>query len=126
MEDLSNVSLKHTKEILADIIQKERKYDTHAIPPQAICNVYKKYQKMSDTFVDQDLDVVDFRRGLTASQKERIFPADVVPSELIQEARLALKYSGQDVGGKGVEAGEILEACTIYEHKDFPGEPSYN
>lgn len=115
--------MKQVKEIIADMIQKEREYDTHAIPPQAICNVYKKYQKMSDASVDQDLEVVDFRRGLTAAQKERIIPADTVPSELIEEARVAFKYFGQD-NEEGTKVGGLPEACTIYEHKDFPGEPS--
>jgi alkylated DNA repair protein alkB family protein 1 len=92
------------------------------MPPQAICNVYKKYQKMSDASVDQDLDVVDFRRGLTDAQRERIVPADVVPSELIEEARVAFKLSGYDPAEGGDDAGALPEACTIYEHKDFPGE----
>lgn len=93
------------------------------MPPQAICNVYKKYQKMSDAAVDQDLEVVDFRRGLSDVQKEIIVPADTVPAELIEEARKVFK-SGQSGAEHESEDVQLPEACTIYEHKDFPGKIS--
>jgi len=92
------------------------------MPPQAICNMYQKYQKLSDAAVDQDLEVVDFKRGLTDVQKGRIVPVDVVNSELIASAQKAFKISG----GKGEEDKVGLEIqpepCTIYEHQKFPGQ----
>ena len=88
------------------------------MPPQAICNAYKRYQKVEDSALDQDLDVVDFRRGLTNAQKERIVPVASVPSELIDAAQKAFKAEDKD--GKP-EVGNVPEACTSYEHKDFTG-----
>ncbi|TVY41169.1 Alpha-ketoglutarate-dependent dioxygenase [Lachnellula occidentalis] len=96
-------------------------HDTHAIPPQAICNTYKKYQKMSDADVDQDLEVVDFRRGLTDVQKQRIVPVDDVKSDLIASAQKGFSTSSEKGAEDGVEVENEPEACTIYEHQDFPG-----
>jgi alkylated DNA repair protein alkB family protein 1 len=84
--------------------------------------MYKKYQKMSDAAVDQDLEVVDFKRGLTDVQKDRIDPVDMVKSELIASAQEAFRISS----GKGEEDEVGLETepepCTVYEHQDFPGQ----
>jgi alkylated DNA repair protein alkB family protein 1 len=79
---------------------------------------------MDDATVDSDLDIVDFRRGFTPSQKEKIVPVATVPSELINSAREAFIYYGQNANGE-VEHSEMMpDACTVYEHKDFDG-PSY-
>lgn len=77
---------------------------------------------MSDAAVDQDLDVVDFHRGLSDAQKDRIFPADTIPSVLIEKARRAFKLGQSRDGEVENENVQLPEACTIYEHKDFPGE----
>ncbi|KAF4629995.1 hypothetical protein G7Y89_g8145 [Cudoniella acicularis] len=98
----------------------DRHHDTHATPPQAICNVYKKYQKMSDAAVDEDLEVVDFKRGLTDTQKERIIPVDAVSSDLIAVAQSAFRNCD---GGyvNGPEKDIKPNPCTVYEHQAFPG-----
>lgn len=76
---------------------------------------------MSDAAVDQDLDVVDFRRGLTDVQKQRIVPVDAVKSDLIASAQKAFRTAGGKRAEDGVEVEIEPEACTIYEHQDFPG-----
>jgi alkylated DNA repair protein alkB family protein 1 len=91
------------------------------MPPQAICDAYKKYQRMDDTAVDADLDIVDFRRGLTETQKERIVPVDTVSSELIESARKVFKYYGQAETDEVSSSGTMPDACTVYEHKGFHG-----
>ena len=91
------------------------------MPPQAICNVYKKYQKMDDSAVDDNLEVVDFRRGLTGAQKEKIVTVGTVPSQLIGSAQKAFKGDGQDDHGNARASDFVPEPCTIYEHKDFDG-----
>ena len=77
---------------------------------------------MSDAAVDEDLEVVDFKRGLTDVQKERIVPVDIVKSDMIVSAQKAFRASS----GKGEEDDVALETepepCTIYEHQDFPGQ----
>jgi hypothetical protein len=76
---------------------------------------------MSPASIDSDEDIVDFARGLTENQKLRIVPADVVSSELIASAVNAFKYLGEDADHDIVSPSAVA-ACTIYEHKDFPGE----
>ncbi|KAB8296387.1 hypothetical protein EYC80_009137 [Monilinia laxa] len=90
-------------------------HDTHAMPPQAICDAYKKYQRMSDAAVNDDLEIVDFNRGLTPEQQEKMSPVGIVPSELIAKAQ-------KDFMNPGFEYDPVFpEACTIYEHSGFPG-----
>ncbi|OWP00695.1 hypothetical protein B2J93_1080 [Marssonina coronariae] len=99
--------------------KKDHDHDTHAISPQAVCNVYKKYQRMDDAAVDQDLDIVDFERGLTEAQKEKLSRVGIVPSEVISSARAAFKPSGQESEDRTLECDSA--PGTIYEHRDFPG-----
>lgn len=85
------------------------------MPPQAICDAYKKYQRMSDAAVDDDFEIVDFNRGLNPEQQEKISPVGIVPSELIAEAQKDFTNAGAEH-----DSGHP-EACTIYEHSGFPG-----
>jgi alkylated DNA repair protein alkB family protein 1 len=77
---------------------------------------------MSDVDIDQDLEIVDFRRGLSEVQKERIVPVGTVSSECIRKAVDAFKegYENGDCGEE--ESSALPNACTIYEHKDFDGQ----
>ena len=66
--------------------------------------------------------IVDFRRGLTESQRQRIVHVDTVPSELLYSARMAFNHYSQNVNSE-VTASEVMpDACTVYEHKDFDGQ----
>lgn len=77
---------------------------------------------MDDAAVDQDLDVVDFTRGLTDAQKEKLVPVETVPCELIEAARKAYKNYGKSESEGIVDSDPLPTPCTVYEHKDFPGE----
>lgn len=85
------------------------------MPPQAICDAYKKYQRMSDAAVTDDLEIVDFTRGLTPEQQDKLTPVGIVPSELIAKAQKDFMNTGAEYNS-GHPA-----ACTIYEHSGFPG-----
>ena len=76
---------------------------------------------MDDASVDNDFDVVDFKRGLTPLQKESIVPVDRVSPELMVTARNAFQHSSQDADGETKISGAMPEACTVYEHKNFDG-----
>lgn len=76
---------------------------------------------MEDEAVDQDLEILDFSRSLTDAQREKLVAVDTVPSELIESARNAFKACEKEEGSHNLEV-PLPEACTIYEHKDFPGE----
>jgi alkylated DNA repair protein alkB family protein 1 len=85
--------------------------------------MYKKYQKMDDAAIDNDLYVVDFTRGLSESQKERIVPVEEISSELITSAMKAFKAQNR-ADGEEVRGGDedpVPSPCTVYEHMDFPG-----
>ncbi|KAF1983073.1 hypothetical protein K402DRAFT_383563 [Aulographum hederae CBS 113979] len=84
-------------------------HHTHALPPQQICNIYKHYQKLPDRLVDADLEVVDFRRGLTARQAAKVKAVETISAELIGGAVDVLK-----------EEREARD-CVVYEHEDFDG-----
>jgi hypothetical protein len=77
---------------------------------------------MVDPEVDEDLEVVDFRRGLTEAQKESIVAVDTVPSSLIDSARKAFEDYGQAENGQSQNSETMPEPCTTYEHKDFDGQ----
>ncbi|KAL3419186.1 alkylated DNA repair protein AlkB [Phlyctema vagabunda] len=93
-------------------------HDTHAMPPQAICNAYKKYQKMDDKDVENDLEVLDFNRGLSDEQREKLVEVGIVKSEIIAEAQAAFKEVGDE---EVAETADPVPSCIVYEHKDFPG-----
>ncbi|CAG8957694.1 hypothetical protein HYFRA_00000029 [Hymenoscyphus fraxineus] len=97
-----------------------RHHDTHALPPHAICDLYFHYQKMSDSDVSNDVSIVDFKRGLTDTQKEVIVPVNTISAEVIGEAQRVFRESGKDLCVSG-DMGVEVEACTIYEHTSFPG-----
>jgi alkylated DNA repair protein alkB family protein 1 len=96
-----------------------REHDVHAMPPQAICDLYKKYQKAENASIDADNDIVDFRRGLTSEQQKSIVPVDTISSQVIVEAEKAFRRTNglNEVVGDAT----IPNSCTIYEHKEFPG-----
>lgn len=81
---------------------------------------------MDDAAVNDDLTIVDLRRGLSSEQRERIIPVDRVEGNVIAEAQRAFRRSHQKEGGGRVvnkkdETNEVLDDCVIYEHLDFPG-----
>ena len=79
---------------------------------------------MDDASVDGDLRVVDFRRGLSLEQKEKLILVDTVSSETIATARDAFREATRDVAGGALEVNSTPAFCTIYEHKDFDGKLS--
>jgi len=105
--------------MLADMCQGYHSHDTHALPPQAICDAYKRYQRMDDAAVSADLEIIDFTRGLTEEQDRKLVPVDTIPSELITVALKAFKVEREE------KSAGIPEACTVYEHYDFPGTTSF-
>ncbi|QDS67636.1 hypothetical protein FKW77_004511 [Venturia effusa] len=96
-----------------------RAHDVHAMPPQAICDLYRHYQKLDNASIDSDVRIVDFQRGLSVEQQERIVPVDTIASETIVEAEKGFKNTNGDT--MDTENGPSPHSCTVYEHKDFPG-----
>ena len=123
MNDVGNVStLREFWHNLLIVMEGHHGLDTHALPPNAVCDAYKKYQRMDDASVENDADIVDFRRGLTPVQKEKIVLVDSVSSELIDSARLAFVHSGEDLNREINVSERKPDPCSVYEHKDFDGQ----
>lgn len=72
--------------------------------------------------MDNDFEIVDFRRGLTQAQREKIVPVDTVSSEIIDSAR---KISGVACQTPSKDSQTMPDTCAVYEHKEFDG-PSQN
>jgi hypothetical protein len=93
--------------------------DAHAAPPGGIRCAYKKYQKLRPRDFDEDLDIVDFRRGLTCSQ------ALVVQIGEISAERIAAVCHGFHQANKQriPSAGDVVSPndIPVYQHRDLPG-----
>jgi alkylated DNA repair protein alkB family protein 1 len=80
---------------------------------------------MEDAELDQDLEIVDFTRGLTDAQKERIVPVGTVTSSTIAAAQEAfVKFGSESANGRETKPRPcaLPEECTVYEHKNFDGQ----
>lgn len=77
---------------------------------------------MDDAAVDTDLNIVDFGRGLTVAQKEKIVPVATVDPELIAKAQRAYRNYGKENAELDSGTDSRPTPCTVYEHKDFPGQ----
>ena len=92
-------------------------HDTHALPPAFIQKAHWHYSSVKKAVLDLDEDVIDFRRGLTAQQKNALKHVDTLSASTIQSAcenyKEALLGSTDEVEG--------IEDVKIYEHTDFPG-----
>lgn len=114
--------LKSRREDLTPSEQKSHGHDTHALPPLAVLESYKKYQRMNSSDIDNDLDIVDFERGLSVIQEAKIVPVATVLSETIMSACVAFQCHDQnaDVEPRGLP--NLPNPCTVYEHKEFNGQ----
>ncbi|KAF2434561.1 hypothetical protein EJ08DRAFT_668405 [Tothia fuscella] len=92
-----------------------------ALPPQPICDLYKMYQKMGNEAINNDPNVVDFTRGLSQEQMKVLVPVETILSDLIATAGAAFESHTNLTHRVAIEAIYSHPACTIYEHKEFPG-----
>ena len=92
-------------------------HDTHAVPPAFIQKAHWHYSSVKKAELDLDEDVIDFRRGLTAKQKNALRQAGVMPMSKIGEACRA--YKEAYLGSK--EDVQNVQDVPMYEHTEFPG-----
>lgn len=86
------------------------------MPTDNINQSYWTYNRAKPADIDSDLSVVDFTRGLTATQKEKVRPVKTVSSRIIREACQAF----QDAS-KQPHTVDDPQECVVYEHTDLPG-----
>lgn len=99
-------------------------HDTHAIPPQAVQEVYWKYNQMKASAFGDDHDILDFSRGLSPEQAKFWKPVATIPSEVIKKACLAFSNYGNASQANGIESDSSVDdtkPATLFEHPDFPG-----
>lgn len=77
--------------------------------------------------MDKDLEIVDFRRGLSGVQKEKIVPVETISSSMVAAAQATFMDSAGQVRkeeARGVDSTIVPDDCdcTVYEHKDFVGQ----
>lgn len=89
--------------------------DAHQKPPEQIRAVYKKYQKMSPASLADDMEIVDFERGLSYEQSICLREIRRVPGHLLLKAC-------SDFGEMQPEdlAASVVDV-PIFEHDDLPG-----
>lgn len=75
---------------------------------------------MEDSAIENDPAILDFNRGLSEEQKENLLVVGSVASEVIVEAQKTFRVSERGAEPEEEEAN-VPDACTVYEHKDFPG-----
>lgn len=97
------------------------KRDTHALPPDHICDAYWKYNKAKPAEIDLDSTIVDFKRGLDDEQRGKLKVVGRVEAKDIASSYRAFRDHGR-IGTKD-EVQDINEPhpCTVYEHDDLPG-----
>ena len=77
---------------------------------------------MTDSEIDKDLQIVDFKRGLNDTQKINIVPVVTIPSEIIAAAGMAFKSSAQNSDQEPRGLLNVPNPCTVYEHREFNGQ----
>lgn len=72
--------------------------------------------------IDKDLEIVDFRRGLSDTQKAKIVPVATITSETIAAAGMAFIGYAQNAGVEPRGPLNGPSPCTVYEHSEFNGQ----
>lgn len=87
--------------------------DAHEKPPDVLRSVYKKYQKLSSNELTADVDIIDFRRGLSEQQQKLFTVVECSrPETLRAEFQLFLG---------DVEELETAAQINAYHHLSLPG-----
>jgi len=95
-------------------------HDAYAKPPDDLRKLYKRYQKHPEN-LDNDLEIADFRRGLTAAQQ-----IDVTVIGNISKERLTSTFDAFMLGTHPLDrtrpsTSTAICDAPIYEHRDLPG-----
>lgn len=100
---------------LTAFMMKSEQFDAHERPPEPIKNVYKFYQRLSKNDLDEDLDILDFGRGLSPNDHDKIIHRGLISSSDIDSACCQLgELYNTDQSEKG-------GSRQIFEAKGIPG-----
>ena len=90
--------------------------DPHQRPPDAIRNVYKRYQKMKLQNLDRDREIIDLSRDLSADPNTKV---RIVKELDVDGLTTTFRwFAGRDVALNGLKS---TSSIPVYEHVDMPG-----
>jgi len=94
--------------------------DAHAKPPQALRDVYKRYQKMPARDLASDTNVFDINHGHTAGFENTNDARTLLelPGDIRQVIARFLESVLQSNGG---DEGHFNHEMHVFEHPDAPG-----
>lgn len=96
--------------------------DAYAKPPVALRNLYKKYQKHPESLEsDLQLEIVDFRRGLTAAQQTDIRVVGTISKERLTSTFDAFVLEPDPPDHERRITSTAISDAAIFEHRDLPG-----
>ena len=95
-------------------------FDAYAKPPVNLRNLYKKYQKHPQS-LDHALEIIDFRRGLTAAQQTDIRVIKSISKERLTSTFDAFMQSNHPPEGRSWSASTTISDALIYEPRELPG-----
>ncbi|KAL9087533.1 MAG: hypothetical protein Q9165_006644 [Trypethelium subeluteriae] len=86
-------------------------------PPEALRELYKKYQKLKGLALDDDVEILDPARGLTGDQKQKVSVSRWQDQKYLAKASSAFADLFATVSQQHSD-----EVCNlVYEHEDMPG-----
>ncbi|KAI9818938.1 MAG: hypothetical protein M1827_007760 [Pycnora praestabilis] len=96
-------------------------FNAYEKPPEAIREVYKRYQKLNIAELDTDLDLVDFKRGLTRKQQVCFTEVDHIPAP--HTAELYRHFMTRDDPARPDSPNIQVNAADIpvFEHQGLRG-----
>lgn len=94
--------------------------DTHALPPNFIQDSHWHYNQVKKADLDSDLQIIDFEKGLSESQKCVVTCVDAIAASRVCEASTAYKKAFLNCEDTAEDAQDVQDV-PIYEHSDFPG-----
>lgn len=71
--------------------------------------------------LENDQEVVDFSRGLTAEQEKVFIPVGKVSAQKIEDACIAFRNHALKTDGDQTGLKTTVTDAIVYEHQEFPG-----
>lgn len=97
-----------------------RQHDAYAKPPVDMRKLYKKYQKHLKS-LDDDFEIVDFRRGLTPVQQTHIKAIGCVSKERLTSTFNAFAQGMHPLDRGRQSTNTAISHTPIFEHQNLPG-----
>jgi alkylated DNA repair protein alkB homolog 1 len=76
---------------------------------------------MHDAAIPGDESIVDFQRGLNATQRQAIQPVYAIPAAQVRAACQRFRDMEPSNPNQILSSMDDAQPCTVYEHSDFPG-----